>query len=31
MTRKEWMEKNLPKWINENADGGVIGCPRGLS
>ena len=29
MTRKEWMEKNLPKWINENADGGVIGCPRG--
>lgn len=23
------MEKNLPKWINENADGGVIGCPRG--
>ena len=28
MTRKEWMEKNLPKWINENADGGVIGCPR---
>jgi hypothetical protein len=22
------MEKNLPKWINENADGGVIGCPR---
>lgn len=29
MTRKEWIEKNLPKWINENADGGVIGCPRG--
>lgn len=29
MTRKEWMEQNLPKWINENADGGVIGCPRG--
>lgn len=28
MTRKEWMEKNLPAWINENADGGVIGCPR---
>ena len=25
MTRKEWIEKNLPAWINENADGGVIG------
>ena len=28
MTRKEWIEKNLPAWINENADGGVMGCPR---
>ena len=28
MTRKEWVEKNLPAWINENADGGVIGCPN---
>lgn len=28
MTRKEWIEKNLPAWINENADGGVIGCPN---
>lgn len=28
MTRKEWMEKNLPAYINENADGGVIGCPN---
>lgn len=28
MTRKEWIEKNLPAYINENADGGVIGCPR---
>lgn len=27
MTRKEWIEKNLPAYINENADGGVIGCP----
>ena len=27
MTRKEWIEKNLPAWINENADGGVMGCP----
>lgn len=27
MTRKEWIEKNLPVYINENADGGVIGCP----
>ena len=25
MTRKEWIEKNLPAYINENADGGVIG------
>lgn len=28
MTRKEWMEKNLPAYINNNAGGGVIGCPR---
>ena len=28
MTRKEWIEKNLPAWFNENADGGVMGCPR---
>ena len=28
MTRKEWIEQNLPAYINENADGGVIGCPR---
>ena len=28
MTRKEWVEKNLPAYINENADGGVIGCPN---
>lgn len=28
MTRKEWVEKNLPAWINENADSGVIGCPN---
>lgn len=27
MTRKEWIEKNLPAYINKNADGGVIGCP----
>ena len=28
MTRKEWIEKNLPAYVNNNADGGVIGCPR---
>lgn len=28
MTRKEWIEKNLPAYINRNAGGGVIGCPR---
>lgn len=28
MTRKEWIEKNLPAYINDRADGGVIGCPR---
>lgn len=27
MTRKEWMEKNLPAYVNYNAGGGVIGCP----
>ena len=27
MTRKEWMEKNLPAYINDHANGGVIGCP----
>jgi hypothetical protein len=27
MTRKEWIEKNLPSYINDHADGGVIGCP----
>lgn len=28
MTRKEWVEQNLPAYINRNADGGVIGCPN---
>lgn len=28
MTRKEWIEKNLPAYINRNANGGVVGCPR---
>lgn len=28
MTRKEWIEKNLPAYVNDRADGGVIGCPR---
>lgn len=28
MTRKEWIEKNLPAYISDRADGGVIGCPR---
>lgn len=28
MTRKEWMEKNLPAYIDDRADGGVIGCPN---
>ena len=27
MTRKEWIEKNLPAYVNDRADGGVIGCP----
>lgn len=30
MTRKEWIEKNLPAYVNYNAGGGVIGCPRSL-
>ena len=28
MTRKEWIEKNLPAYIDDRADGGVIGCPN---
>lgn len=28
MTRKEWIEKNLPAYINRNAGGDVVGCPR---
>lgn len=28
MTRKEWIAKNLPAYVNYNAGGGVIGCPR---
>ena len=28
MTRKEWIEKHLPAYISDRADGGVIGCPR---
>ena len=28
MTRKEWIEKNLPAYIDRNAGGGVVGCPR---
>ena len=28
MTRKEWIEKNLPAYVNYNAGGGVIGCPN---
>lgn len=31
MTRKEWVEKNRPEDINENADCGVIGCPSRYS
>lgn len=27
MTRKEWIEKNLPAFVNNNAGGGVMGCP----
>ena len=27
MTRKEWIEKHLPEFVNYDADGGVIGCP----
>lgn len=28
MTRKEWIEKNLPAYIDDRSDGGVISCPR---
>lgn len=28
MTRKEWIEKNLPAYIDDCSDGGVISCPR---
>lgn len=28
MTRKEWVEKNLPAYVNNKARGGVIGCPN---
>ena len=27
MTRKEWIEKNLPAYVSNKARGGVIGCP----
>ena len=27
MTRKEWIEKNLPAYVSNKAHGGVIGCP----
>jgi hypothetical protein len=27
VTRKEWIEKNLPAYIDSNAGGGVVGCP----
>lgn len=28
MTRKEWVEKNLPAYVSDKARGGVIGCPN---
>lgn len=28
MTRKEWVEKNLPAYASDKARGGVIGCPN---
>ena len=28
MTRKEWIEKNLPEYVSNKARGGVIGCPN---
>lgn len=28
MTRKEWIEKNLPAYVSNKAHGGVIGCPN---
>lgn len=27
MTRKEWMEANLPQQVRDDVCGGVIGCP----
>lgn len=27
MTRKEYVEKYYPTYINDNDDGGVYGCP----
>lgn len=27
MTRKEWIEKNLPAYVSNKAHGGVLGCP----
>lgn len=27
MTRKEWVEKNLPAYVTGNAISGVVGCP----
>lgn len=27
MTRKEWIEQNLPAYVKDRAVGGVIGCP----
>ena len=28
MTRKEWVEQNLPAYVSNKARGGVIGCPN---
>ena len=28
MTRKEWIEQNLPAYVSNKAHGGVIGCPN---
>ena len=28
MTRKEWVEKNLPAYVSNKTHGGVIGCPN---
>ena len=27
MTRKEWIEKNLPAYVSNKAHGGVLYCP----